>query len=214
MLKKLLNEAEAGRDRILSFFNDLHSFPELGFEEERTAAKLADALEAEGFTVERNVGGTTGVIGTLKGRSPGPVFALRADMDALPIDEDSGHPFSSQNRGVMHAYGPDAHSTIVLFAALFAARAGIARGTLKVLFQPAEELLTGALSMLKSGRLSDVNGGNSQLHQRHQGRPPSIPLLQNYFGYCRGKGIEHHPRLGQNGCGRQGPDQRNDEGDS
>lgn len=157
MLERLFNEVESAREDIFSFFNDLHSFPELGFAEERTAAKLADALEAGGFTVERNVGGTTGVIGTLKGAAPGPVFALRADMDALPIDEDSGHPFSSKNRGVMHACGHDAHSTIVLFAALLAARAGIAKGTLKVLFQPAEELLTGALAMLKSGRLSDVD---------------------------------------------------------
>lgn len=157
MLSRLFNEVEANRDNIFDTFNELHSFPELGYEEEKTAGKLADILEAEGFSVERRVGGTTGVIGTLKGSAPGPVFALRADMDALPIDEDSGHPFSSQNRGVMHACGHDAHSTIVLFAALIAARAGVAMGTLKAVFQPAEELLTGALSMLKSGLLADVD---------------------------------------------------------
>lgn len=149
-------KVEKKREEMLAFCDELHSFPELGFKEEKTSEKLARVLESEGFKVERHVSGATGVIGTLKGEEPGPIFALRADMDALPIDESSGHPHSSQNLGVMHACGHDAHMTIVLYAAILAARTGIKRGTLKVVFQPAEELLTGALSMLKSGLLDDV----------------------------------------------------------
>lgn len=157
MLDDILKKVEAKREEIFAFSDELHSFPELGYKEEKTAAKLASALEAAGFSVERNVGGCTGVIGTLKGSEPGPVFAVRADMDALPIQEDSGHPHSSQNPGVMHACGHDAHMTIVLYASILAAQAGIRKGTLKVVFQPAEELLTGALSILKSGLVSDVD---------------------------------------------------------
>lgn len=157
MLNDLLKKVEAKRDEIFAFSDELHSFPELGYKEEKTAARLAAALEAAGFSVETNVGGCTGVIGTLKGGEPGPIFAMRADMDALPIEEDSGHPHSSKNPGVMHACGHDAHMTIVLHAAILAAQAGIRKGTLKVIFQPAEELLTGALSILKSGLVSDVD---------------------------------------------------------
>lgn len=157
MQNSFSEKVEAKRSEIYAFCDELHAFPELGFKEQQTAEKLAGILESEGFAVERNVGGSTGVIGTLKGTEPGPVFALRADMDALPIEESSGHPHSSRNPGVMHACGHDAHMTIVLFAAILAARSGIRRGTLKVVFQPAEELLTGALSILKSGLISDVD---------------------------------------------------------
>lgn len=143
-------------EEMLRFCDELHSFPELGYEEKVTSEKLADRLESAGFEVKRNVGGTTGVIGTLRGKEPGTTFAIRADMDALPIEEKSGHPHSSRNPGVMHACGHDAHMTIVLYTAIIAAKVGISRGILKVVFQPAEELLTGATSMLKSGELDDV----------------------------------------------------------
>lgn len=156
MVSNYLQSVEQNREDMLRFFEELHSFPELGYEEKETSEKLARMLESAGFEVERNVGGTTGVIGTLRGKEPGVVLAIRSDMDALPIEEKSGHPNPSRNPGVMHACGHDAHMTIVLYTALIAARTGIRRGTLKVVFQPAEELLTGALSMLKSGSLEDV----------------------------------------------------------
>jgi len=105
MTDKYLQSVEKYREEMLRFFGELHSFPELGYEEKETSEKLARSLESAGFEVERNVGGTTGVIGTLRGKEPGVVLAIRSDMDALPIEEKSGHPNPSRNPGVMHAVG-------------------------------------------------------------------------------------------------------------
>lgn len=128
---------------------DLHDMPELAMKEVRTAAYLADKLEALGYDVERQVGGTTGVIGTLKGAEEGPTLMIRADMDALPFTID-GKPCA------IHACGHDAHSAMVL-AAASALVPLIKRGTLKVLFQPAEESIEGALAMVKAGAIDDVD---------------------------------------------------------
>ena len=129
-------------------YEDLHQIPELGFAEFKTAAYLADKLEALGYKVTRNVGGT-GVIGEIKGAEPGPVMLVRADMDALPFLIDG-------EQKSIHACGHDAHSSMLLAAA--AELVGkIKRGTLRILFQQAEETLKGALAVIDAGVIKDVD---------------------------------------------------------
>lgn len=130
----------------------LHEHPELGFEEVQTAAAVAELLEAAGLTVRRGVGGT-GVVATLG--SGGPCFGLRADMDALPVTEAPEAPFVSQTPGVMHACGHDFHTAWLAGAALAAREAGLPRGSLKFIFQPAEETIKGAARTLADGALQD-----------------------------------------------------------
>lgn len=135
--------------RILDTFNALHAMPEVGFAEFRTSAWLADKIKAAGFAVETGVGGT-GIVAVLKGQEPGPVVALRADMDAL------AHLVDGQEVCV-HSCGHDSHCSMVLTAAEELATSGIRRGTLKILFQPAEEKLFGATRMIEAGALDDVD---------------------------------------------------------
>ena len=110
--------------RTLEHFNYLHQIPELGFEEHKTSAYIGDALEAAGFQVQRNVGGTTGIVALLDSGKPGPVVALRADMDAL------GHIIDGRLEA-RHTCGHDGHSSVVLTAAeeILRRRAGEARGS-------------------------------------------------------------------------------------
>ncbi len=129
---------------------DLHSEPELAFEEHRTAALVADKLEGWGYAVERGVGGT-GVVGSLSRGSGSRRLGLRADMDALPIAEASGAPWASRRPGVMHACGHDGHTAMLLAAAKRLAEHGRFSGTLQLIFQPAEEGGGGALRMIEDG---------------------------------------------------------------
>lgn len=162
-MDKLLAWIDGHSQELLETYKHFHANPELGFQEHETSAFLADALRKAGYEVRDKIGDAitpegTGIVGTLKGTEPGPVFALRADMDALPMAEETGLPFASTKEGVMHACGHDAHSAMLLFAArAIAATGGIRRGTLKIVFQPAEELLRGARAMLASGALNDVD---------------------------------------------------------
>ena len=129
---------------------DIHQHPELAFEEHRTAALVADKLEAWGYAVERGVGGT-GVVGRLvRGRGERRL-GLRADMDALPIAETSGRAWSSTRPGLMHACGHDGHTAMLLAAARHLAEEGRFSGTLHLVFQPAEEGGGGALRMIDDG---------------------------------------------------------------
>lgn len=137
------------KTRVLETYDALHAMPEIGFQEEKTSAYLAEKLESFGFSVRRGLGGT-GVLGELKGAAPGPVVGLRADMDAL------GHEIDGKLVAI-HSCGHDAHSTMVLAAAEALAKKGIARGTLKILFQPAEELLFGARRMIADGAADDLD---------------------------------------------------------
>lgn len=129
---------------------DIHGEPELAFEEHRTAALVADKLEAWGYQVERGIGGT-GVVGSLRRGSGSKRLGLRADMDALPIDETSGAAWSSRRPGVMHACGHDGHTAMLLAAARRLADSGQFDGTLQLFFQPAEEGGGGALWMIEDG---------------------------------------------------------------
>ena len=129
---------------------DIHSHPELGFEEHRTAALVAEKLENWGYTVERGVGGT-GVVGTLVRGSGKRRLGIRADMDALPITEASGRDWASTRPGVMHACGHDGHTAMLLAAARHLAQDSRFSGTLNLIFQPAEEGGGGALRMMEDG---------------------------------------------------------------
>ena len=129
---------------------DIHAHPELGLEEHRTAALVAKELEALGIEVHRGVG-KTGVVGVLKMGEGGQTIGLRADMDALPIEEETNLPYSSRNKGRMHACGHDGHTTMLLGAARYLAETRRFNGTVNFIFQPGEEGIGGALAMLNDG---------------------------------------------------------------
>ncbi|MCB1396731.1 MAG: amidohydrolase [Rhodobacter sp.] len=129
---------------------DLHEHPELGFQEHRTSGIVAAELERLGIAVTTGIGGT-GVVGVLQGNRPGRTIGLRADMDALPIDEQTNLPWASKTPGVMHACGHDAHTTMLLGAARYLAETRDFAGTAVFIFQPAEEGLGGARAMIADG---------------------------------------------------------------
>jgi amidohydrolase len=135
---------------LAAWRQDIHAHPELGFEEQRTSALVAERLAAFGCEVTRGVG-RTGVVGRLKvGASPRTI-GLRADMDALPIHETNGFPYRSRNDGRMHACGHDGHTTMLLGAARYLAETRDFDGTVNFIFQPAEEGLGGGEAMVKDG---------------------------------------------------------------
>ena len=137
---------------------DFHMHPELGFNEIRTGGIVAKELESLGLEVTKGVG-KTGVVGFLEGSKPGPTILLRFDMDALPITEDTGAEYSSQNSGVMHACGHDGHTAIGLTVAkILNERKNDLKGNIKFCFQPSEEGTNGedvggALLMMRDGVL-------------------------------------------------------------
>ncbi|WP_437751943.1 M20 metallopeptidase family protein [Sorangium sp. So ce1389] len=142
---------------LVALRRDLHRHPELGYAEVRTSQVVAERLRKLGLSVRTGVAGT-GVIGDLDGERPGGTLLLRADMDALPVVEQSGHDFPSETSGVMHACGHDAHVSALLGAAeLLSARRGRIAGRVRFLFQPAEELAGGALQMIQAGALDGVD---------------------------------------------------------
>ena len=146
----LLQALGARAGEFISLRRDIHRHPELAFEEHRTAALVADKLEGWGYAVERGIGGT-GVVGTLVRGNGTKRLGIRADMDALPIDETSGAAWASVHDGVMHACGHDGHTAMLLAAARHLAEHGKFDGTLHLIFQPAEEGGGGALRMMKAG---------------------------------------------------------------
>jgi len=149
-MSALLEAIRDEADVFVGLRRKIHRHPELAFQEHRTAALVAERLAEWGYAVARGVGGT-GVVGTLK-RGSGPRrLGLRADMDALPIDEATGRDWSSENAGVMHACGHDGHTAMLLAAAHHLATRGRFSGTLNLVFQPAEEGGGGALRMMSDG---------------------------------------------------------------
>ena len=133
----------------------LHQHPELAFEEHETAGAVADFLARLKIPCRTGVG-RTGVVATLKGAKAGPTVGIRADMDALPIHEQTGLGFASRVAGKMHACGHDVHTVIALgVAAALAELRNELRGTIKFIFQPAEETLSGAQAMIADGVLDD-----------------------------------------------------------
>jgi hippurate hydrolase len=128
----------------------IHAHPELGFEELETSRLVAEKLKTLGYEVTEGLGGT-GVVGRLKVGDGTRAIGIRADMDALPIIEDTGLPYASQVHGKMHACGHDGHTAILLAAAQYFAQTRRFNGTLNLIFQPAEEGLGGAARMMKEG---------------------------------------------------------------
>jgi amidohydrolase len=140
-------------DELVEFRRDLHRNPELLYDVERTATKVAEALRAAGVDEVVTGLGRTGVVGVIRGRTDtrGRMIGLRADMDALPIHEATGKPWASTKPGVMHACGHDGHTTMLLGAARQLAESRAFDGTVIVIFQPAEEGGAGAKAMMNDG---------------------------------------------------------------
>ncbi|WP_184543965.1 amidohydrolase [Mucilaginibacter sp. FT3.2] len=165
---QISNKAEALKDQVIAWRRDFHEHPELGNHEVRTSAIIAKHLQSLGIEVQTGVA-TTGVVGILKGGKPGPVVALRADMDGLPVVERTPVPFASkvkttyngQEVGVMHACGHDSHMAILMAVAqVLSGMKSELHGTVKFIFQPAEEGVEpgqkgGAEEMVKEGVLEN-----------------------------------------------------------
>jgi amidohydrolase len=159
----MLDQAQSLADKLIRLRRDLHQHPELGFQEVRTAAVVADTLKELGIAVQTGVG-RTGVVGQI-GSGDGPTIAIRADMDALPIQEKNDVAYRSQTDGVMHACGHDAHTAIALGAAHLLKQSfakGGWRGNVRFLFQPAEEKfdehgVSGGAALIQAGALEGVD---------------------------------------------------------
>ena len=199
-------------DQLITWRRKLHANPELSFQEFATAKFIKEELaQLPNMHVEVGVGYPTAVVGTLK-NGPGPVIAIRADMDALPIHEENEHEFTSQNAGVMHACGHDAHMAIALGTATRLSEAfqhNELQGTVKVIFQPAEEMAdeydsTGAPYMINAGVLNDVDAvialhmspenpvGEMQIHDGY-----SMAAVDVFSGKIKGTGGHGaYPHLG------------------
>ena len=154
----LLQRAHEIKDQLAAWRREFHTCPELGFQETRTAARVAKVVDALGYRVRTGVG-RTGVVAEL-GQGH-PVVAIRADMDALPIEEANDVPYASQVPGVMHACGHDAHTAMALGLATLLAQETF-EGTVRFLFQPAEEVgdeegISGAPRMVEDGAMHGVD---------------------------------------------------------
>jgi amidohydrolase len=141
--------------QLIALRRELHKRPELAFEEHETAAVVAAELARLGIPARTGVG-RTGVVGLIEGGRPGPTLLIRADMDALPIHERTGLPFASEREGLMHACGHDIHTVTLLgAAAVLRSIAPALAGRIKLIFQPAEEILEGAPAMIADGAMDD-----------------------------------------------------------
>ena len=153
----ILKKAEGLKQKIVELRRDFHQHPELGLQEFDTAKKVERILKGLGIQTKMLVNGT-GVYGTLKGSKPGKTIALRADMDALPVQEETEAPYKSLKAGVMHACGHDAHTAMLLGAAMtLSEMKGELAGNIVFIFQPAEETGGGAEAMINERVLEGVN---------------------------------------------------------
>lgn len=146
----------AWQDHLVRYRRELHRIPEIGFQEHKTHRYLWDALTSLGLTPQRV--GETGIVADIGGERPGKTYAVRADMDGLPLPEETGLSFASTHPGVMHACGHDAHMAIVLGLAERMAADRDFAGTVRILFQPAEERPPGgAVNLIEGGALETVD---------------------------------------------------------
>ena len=157
MSNEIFRKALEFKPEIAKLRQQIHQFPELGMKEHKTAALIKQQLASYGVEMVP-IAVETGVLGIIKGEKAGgaTVTALRADIDALPIVEKTGVPYSSQHEGVMHACGHDGHTAVLLGTAkLLSSMRSQFSGTVKLIFQPAEELLNGAVEMVRAGVLDN-----------------------------------------------------------
>ncbi len=179
---------ETVRETVIGWRRYLHQHPELSFHEERTAQFVADTLASFGeLQITRPT--PTSVVARLIGSGPGPVLAIRADMDALPIDERNAHDFVSKNAGVMHACGHDGHTSMLLGAVkVLAGRRAEIRGEVRFIFQHAEELFPGGAEEL-------VNAGVLDGVDLVIGAHLWLPVLFGQVGVKSGNFMRRHPTL-------------------
>ncbi len=150
MTHPLLEALQVNEAQFIALRRRFHQQPEIGFEEHQTSSEVARLLGEWGYEVHRGLAGT-GVVGTLRVGEGKKRLGLRADMDALPMQERSGKPWASQVEGRFHGCGHDGHTTTLLYAAEYLARTRQFTGTLQLIFQPAEELLYGGRVMVEDG---------------------------------------------------------------
>jgi amidohydrolase len=183
-----LKEATAAIEpRLVEIRRDIHKVPELAFQEVRTAGIVAAELTRLGIPHRTGVG-RTGVIGTIEGGRPGPTLAIRADMDALPIHEETGQEFASTIAGQMHACGHDIHtSTLIGVAEILRDLAPNLAGRIQLIFQPAEEVLEGAPAMIADGAADGLDMAIG-FHNM-----PDMPVGE--FGYVRGHALAASDRF-------------------
>jgi amidohydrolase len=156
-MNSIIADAQAMSQALIKFRRELHENPELSLEEAETAGKVAERLRELGLTVRTGVGGH-GIIADIEGTREGPTIALRADMDALPIQEETGLGYASKCPGRMHACGHDAHTAILRGAAsLLHNRRQEMAGRVRLIFQAAEEINAGAKAMIEDGALDGVD---------------------------------------------------------
>ena len=152
-IRKLVEKYE---DQIITWRREFHENPELSGEEIRTSERVCEELKKVNIEIKRI--GKTGVLGILEGNKPGKTVALRADMDALPVQEANNIPYKSKNKGIMHACGHDGHTAMLLGAAkLLSQMRDKIKGRVKFIFQPAEESAQGASMMIKGGAIEGVD---------------------------------------------------------
>lgn len=158
MCEKLIQKLTKKESKMIEIRRYLHQHPELSFKEEQTSKYIADFYQDKGVTIEEGIG-ERGIKITIDSGRPGKTLAIRADFDALPIEEDTGLPFASQNKGVMHACGHDAHTAYMLvLAETLAEMKDHFTGKVVVIHQPAEEVPPGgAIGMIKDGVLDGVD---------------------------------------------------------
>lgn len=186
-------------DELCRIRHQIHENPELGLEEVKTSALVAEKLQAWGYEVHRGLA-KTGVVGTLRVGNGNKTLGLRADMDALPIHEASGKPWSSKIPGRMHACGHDGHTTILLGAAKYLAETRRFNGTLHLIFQPAEEMINGGEIMVRDGLFTqfpcDAIFGMHNM--------PGLPVGQFFFQPDAFMASMDQFRIDVRGCGGHG----------
>jgi amidohydrolase len=176
----IINRIGEFHQDMTAWRRDFHEHPELGFEERRTSAIVADRLKEFGVDEIHTGIAKTGVVGVLRAGDGGGAIGLRADMDALPINETSGLPHASKTEGKMHACGHDGHTTMLLGAARYLAETRNFKGTVYLIFQPAEEMLGGGRLMLEEGLLDRFP--ITQVYGLHNW--PKLPV--GSFAVCSG----------------------------
>ena len=180
MIQNIDPRIAALRADVTAWRRDFHVHPEIGYDVHRTAAVVADKLKAFGCDEVVTGIGRTGVVGVIRGRKAGGVVGLRADMDALPIEEETNLPYRSKAEGKMHACGHDGHTSMLLGAARHLAATREFDGTVVVIFQPAEENGAGGKAMVDDGMME--RWGIREVYGMHN--MPGIPA--GSFAMCNG----------------------------